>query len=307
MTATTAPGASGAIVAPARATRPVRLREMRRFVLGSPAGAVSLAFLIFVLLVAVFADGLAPRDPLTTSMGVARRPPSAEYVFGTDHLGRDALSRLIHGTRVTLTVVLTSVLIGDVIGFVWGLTSGYLGRRFDLLSQRVLDVLMAFPALILAMLLLAGLGAGLHTVIIAIAVTRVPLTTRVIRSVTLAVKEMTYITAAQSVGATPSGIMLRHVAPQCIAPLLVIASFNLGSAIFAEAALNFLGVGLPPPAPTWGSMLGGVLAEQFRPQWWLLLFPGLAITLTIVATNLLGDALRDFLDPRVKRQLQVSS
>jgi len=304
MSATTA---APNIAVPARLARPARRGGLTRFVRVSPAGAISLAFLLFVLLVAVFADQLAPRDPLTTSMGVARRPPSLEYPFGTDHLGRDALSRLIHGTRVTLTVVLTSVLIGDAIGFFWGLTSGYLGRRFDLLSQRFLDILMAFPALILAMLLLAGLGAGLHTVIIAIAVTRVPLTTRVIRSVTLAVKELTYVTAAESVGATSWRIMARHVAPQCIAPLLVIASFNLGTAIFAEAALNFLGVGLPPPAPTWGSMLGGVLAEQFRPQWWLLLFPGLAITLTITATNLLGDALRDFLDPRLKRQLQVSS
>ena len=291
----------------ARAARPARFGGLMRFVRGSPAGAISLTFLLFVLLVAVFADQLAPRDPLTTSMGVARRPPTLDYPFGTDHLGRDALSRLIHGTRVTLTVVLISVLIGDTIGFLWGLTSGYLGRRFDLLSQRILDVLMAFPALILAMLLLAGLGAGLHTVIVAIAVTRVPLTTRVIRSVTLAIKELTYVTAAEAVGATSWRIMARHVAPQCIAPLLVIASFNLGTAIFAEAALNFLGVGLPPPAPTWGSMLGGVLAEQFRPQWWLLLFPGLAITLTITATNLLGDALRDFLDPRLKRQIQVSS
>ena len=295
------------ILARARPGRSARLGELKRFARGSPVGAISLAFLLCVLGVAIFADQLAPRDPLTTSMSVARQPPSLQYPLGTDHLGRDALSRLIHGTRVTLTVVLTSVLIGDAIGFLWGLTSGYLGRRFDLLSQRLLDVLMAFPALILAMLLLAGLGAGLHTVIVAIAATRVPLTTRVIRSVALAVKELTYVTAAESAGATSLRIMVRHVGPQCIPPLLVIASFNLGTAIFAEAALNFLGVGLPPPAPTWGSMLGGVLAEQFKPQWWLLLFPGLAITLTITATNLLGDALRDCLDPRVKRQLQVGS
>jgi ABC-type dipeptide/oligopeptide/nickel transport system permease subunit len=272
----------------------------------SPAGAVSLAFLLFVLFVAAFAEQLAPRDPLTTSLGVARRPPSLVYPLGTDNLGRDVLSRLIHGTQVTMTVVLISVFLGDTVGFLWGLISGYLGNRFDLFSQRVLDVLMAFPALILAMLLLTGLGAGLHTVIVAIAVTRVPLTTRVIRSVTLSVKEQVYVTAAQSIGATSLRVMVRHVAPQCVAPLLVILSFNLGSAIFAEAALNFLGVGLPPPAPTWGSMLGGVLAETFRPQWWLLLFPGLAITITITATNLLGDALRDFLDPRLKRQMNVS-
>jgi peptide/nickel transport system permease protein len=302
MTTTAAVPKSAARVRPPKGGR---VSGLRRFAQVSPAGAVSLALLLFVLFVAAFADQLAPRDPLSTSLPIARRPPSLQNLLGTDNLGRDVLSRLIHGTRVTMTVVLVSVFLGDTIGFLWGLTSGYLGNRFDLLSQRVLDVLMAFPALILAMLLLTGLGAGLHTVIVAIAVTRVPLTTRVIRSVTLAVKEQVFVTAAQSIGAGSLRIMARHVAPQCIAPLLVIVSFNLGSAIFAEAALNFLGVGLPPPAPTWGSMLGGVLAETFRPQWWLLLFPGLAITVTITATNLLGDALRDFLDPRMKRQMQL--
>ncbi|MCC7367348.1 MAG: ABC transporter permease [Chloroflexi bacterium] len=300
---------SAALPTTAERAQPPRVRRatgLRRFAQVSPVGAISLALLLFVLFVAAFADQLAPRDPLTTSLTIARRPPSLQNWLGTDNLGRDVLSRLIHGTRVTMTVVLISVALGDTVGFLWGLTSGYLGNRFDLLSQRLLDILMAFPALILAMLLLTGLGAGLHTVIVAIAVTRVPLTTRVIRSVTLSVKEQVYVTAAQSVGATSFRIMARHVAPQCIAPLLVILSFNLGTAIFAEAALNFLGVGLPPPAPTWGSMLGGVLAETFRPQWWLLLFPGLAITLTITATNLLGDALRDFLDPHLKRQMQLS-
>jgi ABC-type dipeptide/oligopeptide/nickel transport system permease subunit len=290
-----------------RPSRGGRLTGFRRFARVSPAGAVSLGILLFVLFVAAFAEQLAPRDPLTTSLTIARRPPSLQYPLGTDNLGRDVLSRLIYGTRVTMTVVLISVFLGDAIGLLWGLTSGYLGNRVDLFSQRVLDVLMAFPALILAMLLLTGLGAGLHTVIVAIAVTRVPLTTRVIRSVTLAVKEQVFVTAAHSIGATSLRIMARHVAPQCVAPLLVIVSFNLGTAIFAEAALNFLGVGLPPPAPTWGSMLGGVLAETFRPQWWLLLFPGLAITITITATNLLGDGLRDFLDPRLKRQIQLSA
>ena len=140
--------------------------------------------------------------------------------------------------------------------------------------------------------------------IVAIAATRVPLTTRVIRSVALSIKEMAYVDAARALGVRPLAIMARHVAPQCVPPLLVVASFNLGTAIFAEAALSFLGLGTPPPAPTWGGMLGGVLAESFKPPWWLVLFPGLAITVTIAAANLLGDALRDFLDPRLKRQVQ---
>jgi ABC-type dipeptide/oligopeptide/nickel transport system permease subunit len=195
-------------------------------------------------------------------------------------------------------------LIGDGIGFLWGLVSGYAGRRFDVISQRILDILMAFPALILALLLMAGLGAGLPTVIIAIAVTRVPLATRVIRSVVLTAKEQAFVEAARALGASPWRSMLRHLAPQCVAPLLVVASFNLGTAIFAEAALSFLGVGVPPPTPSWGNMLGGVLAEAFRPPWWLVIFPGVAITLTIIAANLLGDALRDFLDPKMKRQVE---
>jgi peptide/nickel transport system permease protein len=195
------------------------------------------------------------------------------------------------------------VLLGDSVGFVWGLTSGYLGRRFDMISQRVLEVLLSFPALILAMLLLTGLGSGLHTVIVAIAVTRVPLSTRVIRSVVLSIRESAYVDAARAIGAAPIRIIPRHIAPQCVAPLLVIVSLNLGTAIFAESALSFLGVGVPPPAPSWGNMLGGVLAEAFKPPWWMVIFPGVAITLTIMAANLFGDSLRDFLDPKLRRAI----
>jgi ABC-type dipeptide/oligopeptide/nickel transport system permease subunit len=150
------------------------------------------------------------------------------------------------------------------------------------------------------MLLLTGLGAGLHTIVVAIALTRVPLSTRVIRSVVLSIKELSYIDAARALGAPAAVLMSRHLAPQCVAPWLVVVSLNLGAAVFAEAALSFLGVGVPPPASSWGNMLGGVLAEAFRPPWWLVVFPGVAITLTILSANLLGDALRDFLDPRLK-------
>ncbi|PYM61175.1 MAG: ABC transporter permease [Candidatus Rokuibacteriota bacterium] len=282
---------------------PFRLDGLRGFARSSGLGAACAVFLVVVALVAVFADRLAPYDPLRADYGAVRRPPGHEHWLGTDHLGRDTLSRLVHGARITLLVALSSVVIGDGLGFLWGLSSGYVGQRFDLISQRLVDVLLSFPALILAILLLAGLGAGVHTVVIAIALTRVPLSTRVIRSVVFSVKELAYIDAARALGARPRRIMPHHVAPQCVAPLLVIVSLNLGSAIFAEAALSFLGVGVPPPAPSWGNMLGGVLAEAFRPPWWLVVFPGLAITATIMATNLLGDALRDFLDPRLKGAL----
>lgn len=280
------------------------LATTRRFLRSSVLGAASLILLLVVAVAAIGAEQLTSYDPVDTDFSALKQEPSGEHILGTDTLGRDVLSRLIYGARVTLIVGISSVLLGDGIGFFWGLISGYAGGRVDDISQRVLDVLMAFPALILALLLMAALGSGLHTVIIAIAVTRFPLATRVIRSVVISAKEQPYVEAARALGGGPWRTMIRHLAPQCVAPLLIIASFNLGTAIFAEAALSFLGVGVPPPTPSWGSMLGGVLAEAFKPPWWLVVFPGLAITLTIVAANLLGDALRDFLDPKMKRQVE---
>lgn len=281
-----------------------RLSVLRRFLRSSMLGAASLGLLLVVAVAALGAEAVTSYDPIETDFSALKEAPSREHLLGTDTLGRDVFTRLVFGARVTLIVGVSSVLLGDGIGFFWGLLSGYAGRRVDEVSQRVLDVLMAFPALILALLLMAALGSGLHTVIIAIAVTRVPLATRVIRSVVIAAKEQPYVEAARALGGGPWRTMICHLAPQCVAPLLIIASFNLGTAIFAEAALSFLGVGVPPPTPSWGSMLGGVLAEAFKPPWWLIVFPGLAITVTIVAANLLGDALRDFLDPKMKRHVE---
>ena len=271
-----------------------------RFFRSSPLGGVCALLLLLLASVAVLADQLAPYNPLTANYGVIRDPPLARHVLGTDHLGRDVLSRIIFGARVTLLVAISSVLLGDTIGFIWGVASGYLGGRADLISQRVLDVLMSLPSLILALLLMAGLGAGLTTVIVAIAVTRVPLSSRVVRSMVLSVKELAYVEAARVLGASEARVMARHVAPQCVAPFLIITTGHLGAAIFIEAALSFVGVGVPPPTPSWGNMLGGVLAEAFKPPWWMVVFPGVAITVTILAVNLFGDALRDFLDPKLK-------
>ena len=273
---------------------------LARFFRSSPLGGLCALLLLVLASVAVLADRLAPHNPLTTDYAVTRDPPLGHHVLGTDHLGRDVLSRIIFGARVTLLVAISSVLLGDTIGFIWGVASGYLGGRVDLISQRVLDVLMSLPALILALLLMAGLGAGLSTVIIAIAVTRVPLSTRVVRSMVLSVKELSYVEAARMLGASGARVMTRHVAPQCVAPFLIICTGHLGAAIFIEAALSFVGVGVPPPTPSWGNMLGGVLAEAFKPPWWMVVFPGTAITITILAVNLFGDALRDFLDPKLK-------
>jgi ABC-type dipeptide/oligopeptide/nickel transport system permease subunit len=275
-----------------------------RFMRSSPLGAVSAAFWIILILAAIFANQIAPYDPLEANYAAIRMPPTAENLLGTDDLGRDILSRIIFGARITLIVAMTAVLIGDSIGFIWAIGSGYIGGRLDIFSQRLIEVLMSFPALILALLLLVALGSGLTTVIIAIAITRIPATTRITRSVVLSVKEMLYIEAAQMIGASRLRIMARHVAPQCLAPILVLSSLHLGIAIFAEAALSFLGLGIPPPAPSWGNMLGGVLAAAFKPSWWLVVFPGIAITLAILAANLLGDALRDFLDPKLKKRIE---
>ncbi len=291
-----------ALAAPGRLGRLVS--SYRRFLRTSPIGALAALVWVLLIFMALFAPTLAPYDPQEADYSAIRQAPSAAHLLGADDLGRDVLSRIIFGARITLLVSITSVLIGDLIGFVWGVASGYLGRRFDLISQRILDILFSFPALILALLLLVAIGAGLPTVIIAIAVTRIPSSTRVIRSVVLSIKETAYVEAARAVGVPTWRLMLRHIAPQCIAPLTVIATLNLGSAIFAESALSFLGLGIPPPAPSWGNMLGGVLAASFRPSWWLVIFPGLAITFAIMSANLIGDALRDFLDPKLRRRLE---
>ncbi len=274
-----------------------------RFIRSSPIGAVSFLFWLLMIVMAIFAPVLAPYDPLEANYGLIRTGPTVDNILGTDDLGRDVLSRIIYGARITLVVAITAVFFGDLLGFFWGIVSGYLGGRIDIISQRIVEILMSFPALILALLLLVALGSGLTTVIIAIAVTRVPSATRITRSVVLSVKETAYIDAAKMVGASQWRIMRHHIAPQCLAPILVVASLHLGAAIFAESALSFLGLGIPPPSPSWGNMLGGVLAAAFRPPWWLVIFPGVAITLAILTANLVGDALRDYLDPKLRQRI----
>lgn len=272
----------------------------RIFLKSSALGAIAAIFIVGVGFVAVFAPLLAPYPPLDADYAATQAPPSVQHLLGTDQLGRDTLSRILFGTRITLVVSIASVGLGASVGLIWGITAGYIGRWFDIASQRVVEILMAFPTLILAMLLMVSLGAGLLTVVIAVGISQIPLATRITRSVVLSVKEMSYVEAARCAGATPLRIMTRHVTPQCAAPIMVVATVNLGAAIFTEAALSFLGVGVPPPTPSWGNMLGGVLAQSFNPPWWLVVFPGLAIATTVMAANLLGDALRDFFDPKTR-------
>lgn len=301
---TSVPADARMVVPEVRRLRLPVVAGVATFVRGSPTAAAAALFLLAVIAVAIFADVLSPYNPLAGSFASAAQPPSHAHLLGTDQLGRDLLSRLIYGTRITLLVGITSVVLSNAIGFLWGVAAGYIGGWVDIVSQRIIEVLLSFPTLILALLLMVALNAGIGTVIIAIAVTQVPFSTRVIRSVVLSVKSFAYIEAARCIGAPAWRIMLREVAPPCVAPLMVVVSLNLGGAIFAEAALSFLGAGVPPPAPSWGNMLGGVLAQAFQPPWWMVLFPGIAITLTIMAANLLGDGLRDFMDPRLRRRVE---
>jgi peptide/nickel transport system permease protein len=254
-----------------------------------------------IVFMAVAAPVIAPYEPLKSDFRAMTKPPNEHHLFGTDQIGRDVLSRVIYGSRASLTIALGAVLFGTTLGALWGLASGYLGGRFDLISQRLIEFLQSFPDLILAMAIALALGAGFGTVIVAIAITRIPFGGRVIRAVVLSLKEMSYVEAARGVGASKLRVMMRHILPQCIAPYLILASTHLGVAIIIEAALGFLGVGIPPPTPTWGNMLADSLNAGLVPPWWLVLFPGAAITLTVLSFSLLGDGIRDMIDPRLRR------
>src|SRR5215813_720002 len=254
------------------------------------------AFLI--VMVALTAPLIAPRDPLKADFRHMNKPPTAEAFFGTDQVGRDALSRVIYGARTSLFVAFSAVLLGTTVGSLWGVACGYLGGRFDLVSQRIMEILQSFPDLILAMAISMAIGTGLPAVIVAIAITRIPFGGRVIRSVALTVREMAYVEAGRASGASALRIMTLHVLPQCVAPYLVLATTHLGVAIVIEAALGFLGVGVPPPTATWGNMLADSITGLV-PSWWLVFFPRLAITVTVLAFNLFGDGIRDTLDPRL--------
>ena len=267
----------------------------------NPLGAASGFAIIAIVLVAIFAPYVATHHPTQEAdFRALRNAPSTAHWLGTDDIGRDLYSRIVHGARISLFVALVAVLVGDVIGAAWGVATGYIGGRFDMYSQRFLELMMSFPTLILAMILVLAMGAGVWTVIVAISITRIPLSVRVIRSVALSVKENAYVDAAQAIGASSGRVMLRHIAPQCIAPWLVLATAHLGSVIILEASLGFLGVGVPMPTATWGNMLGGPVAAGLIPRWWMVVFPGVAITVTVLAFNLFGDSIRDVLDPKLR-------
>ena len=296
-------------IAAARTIEPPRWRRfgrgLRNFVRRSPLSAFWGCIAALIILVAVAAPELAPYPPLKSDFRAMTKPPAAPHYFGTDQIGRDTLSRVIYGSRASLAVAMGAVLFGTTLGALWGLASGYFGGRFDLISQRIIEFLQSFPDLILAMAIAMALGAGFGTVIVAIAITRIPFGGRVIRAVVLSLKEMSYVEAARGLGASHMRMMLRHILPQCIAPYLILATTHLGVSIIIEASLGFLGVGIPPPTPTWGNMLADSLNAGLVPPWWLVLFPGCAITLTVLAFSLLGDGIRDLVDPRLRGAVSV--
>jgi peptide/nickel transport system permease protein len=267
-------------------------RFARRNTLSAAGGFVG----VVILIVAVAAPLLAPRDPLKADFRRMNKPPDSQSLLGTDQVGRDTLSRVIYGA--SLFVAFSAVILGTTVGSLWGVACGYLRGRFDLVSQRIMEIMQSFPDLILAMAISMAIGTGLQAVIFAIAITRIPFGGRVIRSVALSVREMPYVEAGRASGASALRVMMFHVLPQCVAPYLVLATTHLGVAIVIEAALGFLGVGVPPPTPTWGNMLADSITALV-PPWWLAFFPGLAITVTVLAFNLLGDGIRDTLDPRL--------
>ena len=266
----------------------------------TPIGAAAAVVLLFMFLIAVFGPWITPQDPLTNNIASRLLPPSLSNLMGTDEYGRDVLSRIIAGTRVAIVVSVVAAFAGSTIGALVGITSGYLGGKVDMIMQRFMDMIMAFPPLILAIAISAVMGASIFTVIVAITVPMMPRANRVIRSVAISAKESVFIEAARAVGAKPARIIFIHLLPNCVAAYLILLTSALGICILIEASLSFLGLGIPPPHPSWGRDIS--MAMSYLDEYpWLAIFPGIAISLFVFGANLFGDALRDKFDPRLKR------
>ncbi len=270
------------------------LHWCRSYPLGAIGGVITLLF----VLVAVFAGFITGYDPTSTNSASSLAAPGANHVLGADFMGRDMWSRIAYGARISLIVGIGSAVIGTVIGTIIGLASGYIGGWFDLIMQRLIDIMQALPLLVMALLMAAALGPSLVNTMIAIAIPLIPQSARVIRANTLALREMPYVEASKAVGMSEWRIAVQHILPNTLAPLIVLGTAKLGSAILTEASLSFLGLGIPEPHPSWGRMLSESAAEYMRAAPWLVIFPGIAISLAVFGTNLLGDAVRDILDPR---------
>ena len=283
-----------------------RLGVLTRFARRKPLGAIGAIILAVYVVIAIVAPWLAPVDPYDINLSEKYAAPGETtedgqtYLLGSDQLGRDTLSRLLYGARISIYVGLISVGIGVTAGALLGITTGFVGGKLDLLLQRVVDAFMAFPGLILALGIMAVLGPSLRNVIITLVILFIPGSSRVVRSEALRIKEMVYVEAARAVGCSDRRIIFRHMLPNCIAPYIVFATANLGLAIIVEASLSFLGVGTPVDVPSWGGMLSIAGSKYIEVSPWLLIFPSVVISLAVFAFNLLGDALRDVFDPRLR-------
>jgi len=279
-----------------------RIKSLLTLCRRQPLGAVGAFVVLVMILAAATADFVTDYDPEAIHFEVLLEAPSLEFPLGTDNYGRDILTRIVYGARTALFVGFVSAFVGSFIGLVLGVASAYFGGKFDLLFQRVMDVFLAFPLIILALAVVAVLGTGTQNVIIAITITFIPQCARVVRSNALAIREIPYVDAARACGFSHTRIILRHMAPNVMAPYLIMVTAFVGQAILLEASLSYLGLGVQEPVAAWGLMLQGGAEEYAESAPWVPVFPGLAITLAVFAFNLFGDALRDVLDPRLRQQ-----
>ena len=272
-------------------------RGLLRRLGASPRTTIGAVVLVVIFLAAIFADQISPFPPNQQFLRNRLQPPSAEHWLGTDHFGRDVMSRIIHGGRVSLQVGFISVAIALAVGGLMGLIAGFYGGWIDSATSWIVDVLLALPAFLLALAIVAALGPSLLNVMIAVGIANIPQFARITRSAVLTVREMDYVTAAQAVGSRDMRIMFKHVVPNSLGPIIVQVTLSLAGAILAAAGLSFLGLGAQPPTAEWGSMLNSA-RPYIRDAHWAVTFPGLAIVFTVLALNMVGDGLRDALDPR---------
>lgn len=297
--ATPGPNAEGRRV-PSLATKRHGASWLARFVGRYPLGAAAAAVIVMMAVVAALAGTLAPYDPVANDFGAMFGRPGATHWFGTDAYGRDVLSRIIYGARTALLVGFGASLAGATLGGMIGVASAYFGGTTDLLIQRLADIMISFPIIILALAIVAILGSGIQNLILAIGLSFVPRIELVVRASALSIRRTTYVEAARAIGAGHWRIIFRHMVPNVVAPYLVMVTAFLGQAILLEASLSFLGLGVNEPTAAWGLMLSGAAVEFVQRAPWMAVFPGLAITMTVLTFNVLGDALRDALDPRLR-------
>jgi len=275
---------------------------IRKFIATKPLGAAGGVIILMMVLTAIFADVLTPYDPYTVNQRVQFTAPSLSYWFGTDEFGRDVFTRIVYGARVALFIGLLAAFVGATAGALLGVISAYLGGRVDLYLQRLIDVMLAFPLLILALAIVTVLGRSVPNVILAIAIPIIPRTARIVRSNAMSIKENMYVEAARAVGGSHAWVILRHIIPNVMAPYLIMLTAQFGNAILVEASLSFLGLGTAEPTPSWGLMLSGSALSYAEKAAWLAVFPGLAISLAVFGFNLFGDSIRDALDPKLRHR-----